>query len=150
MKLRAKTGSTRLSREKEREEARRLFRSQLSGSLRHVHSEHSVVLDGARVRVEFHNILASDGEGNTIGVLSSAEDVTERRRKEKTSKEVENRLQVSLDFMIEGYQIIDPDWRYVYLNESAARQGKKKREELRAHDDAGLPRHRPNRNVQPP
>ena len=116
---------------KEREEARRLFHSQLGGSLRHVHSEHSVVTRyGEELALNFHNVLASDGEGITIGVLSSAEDVTERRKREKISREVENRLQVSLDFMIEGCQIIDPDYRYVYVNEAAAQQGRKKKEEL--------------------
>ena len=32
--------------------------------------------------------------------------------------------------MIEGCQIIDYDWRYVYVNEAAARQGRKEKEEL--------------------
>ena len=45
----------------------------------------------------FHNVLVSDEKGNIIGLLSSADDVTERKRKEKSLKEVENRLQISLD-----------------------------------------------------
>ena len=45
-------------------------------------------------------------------------------------KDLENRLQVTLDHMIEGCQIIDYNWRYVYVNEAAARQGRKKKEEL--------------------
>jgi len=32
--------------------------------------------------------------------------------------------------MIEGCQIIDYDWRYAYINEAAAKQGRKKKEEL--------------------
>ncbi len=32
--------------------------------------------------------------------------------------------------MIEGCQIIDFDWRYLYVNEAAAKQGRKKKEEL--------------------
>jgi PAS domain S-box-containing protein len=117
--------------ETEREDARRLFHDMLAGSLRHVHTEHSLITRKGEERTfSFHNILVSDKKGKTIGVLSSADDVTERRRKEKASKEVENRLQVSLDCMIEGCQIIDYDWRYVYVNEAAARQGRKKKEEL--------------------
>ncbi len=32
--------------------------------------------------------------------------------------------------MIEGCQIIDFDWRYLYVNEAAAKQGRKKKQEL--------------------
>ena len=117
--------------ETEREMARRLFRDMLTGSLRHVHSEYSLITRKGEERTfNFHNILVSDKKGKTVGMLSSGDDVSERRRKETASKEVENRLQVSLDSMIEGCQIIDNDWRYVYVNEAAARQGRKKKEEL--------------------
>jgi PAS domain S-box-containing protein len=46
------------------------------------------------------------------------------------TKQVENRLQTSLDNIIEGYQIIDYDWRYAYINESAAKQGRRTKSEL--------------------
>jgi PAS domain S-box-containing protein len=114
-----------------REDARRLFHGVLSGPLRHVHSEHSVITKRGEERIfSFHNLLVSDKKGNTIGILSSGADVTELRRKEKALKEVENRLQISLDYMIEGCQIIDYDWRYVYVNEAVAKQGRKTKEEL--------------------
>ncbi len=117
--------------EAEREGARRLFHDMLTGSLRHMHSEYSLVTrQGEERTYNFHNILVSDEKGKTLGVISSGDDVTERKRKEKASKAVENRLQVSLDFMIEGCQIIDYDWRYLYVNEAAAKQGRKKKEEL--------------------
>ena len=32
--------------------------------------------------------------------------------------------------MIEGCQIIDFDWRYLYVNDAAAKQGRKKKQEL--------------------
>ncbi len=35
-----------------------------------------------------------------------------------------------LDRLLEGCQIIGPDWRYLYVNEAAARQGRRPREEL--------------------
>jgi len=114
-----------------REDARRFFHDMLSGALRHVHSDYSVVTKQGEKRIfSFHNILVSDEKGNIVGVLSSGDDVTKLRRKEKALKEVENRLQISLDSMIEGCQIIDYDWRYVYVNEAAAKQGRKTKEEL--------------------
>ncbi|MGA2681048.1 MAG: PAS domain S-box protein [Candidatus Bathyarchaeia archaeon] len=113
--------------EKEREDARRVFHDVLKGSLPHVHSKYSLITRQGKQRTfDFHNILVSDKYGKTVGVLSSGTDITEAA----LSKEVENRLQASLDVMIEGCQIIDYDWRYVYVNEAAARQGKKKKQEL--------------------
>lgn len=117
--------------EKEREKMRLLFRNMLTGSLRYVHSECSLVTrEGTERRFNFHNILVSDEKGQTVGVLSSGDEVTTWQAVEETSSQVENRLQSSLDFMVEGCQIISPDWRYVYVNEAAARQGRKRKEEL--------------------
>ena len=42
----------------------------------------------------------------------------------------EERLRSTLDSMIEGCQILGFDWTYLYINESAARWGRKSREEL--------------------
>ena len=35
-----------------------------------------------------------------------------------------------LDAILEGFQIVGPDWRYLHLNETAARHGRRPREEL--------------------
>lgn len=115
-------------------EAKRMFQDALSGNLRHLHLEYPLTTKQGEERTfNFHNLLASDEKGKTIGMLSSADDVTERKRMEKSLKEVENRLQISLDYMIEGCQIIDYDWRYVYVNEAAAKQGRKTKRELLGH-----------------
>ncbi len=115
----------------QRETVRRLFHEMLNGSLRHMHYKHSVIFKHETERTfDWHNIMASDQKGKTIGMLSSGADITERRAAEKTAKKLENRLQISLDNMIEGYQIIDYDYRYVYINESAAKQGRQSKEEL--------------------
>ena len=117
-----------------REEAKRFFHEMLSGTLRHIHSDYSVITKQGEERIfSFHNILVSDKKGNIIGTLSSGDDVTKLRRKEKVLKEAENRLQISLDFMIEGCQIIDYDWRYVYVNKAVVKQGHKTKEELLGH-----------------
>jgi PAS domain S-box-containing protein len=116
---------------KNRENIRRLFQDMLNGTLRHVHYEHAVITKTGEKRIfNFHNILVSDEKGNSIGTLSSGADVTERRQKEEALKEAENRLQVTLDYMLEGCQIIDYDWRYTYVNEAAAKQGRKTKKEL--------------------
>ncbi len=114
-----------------REEAKQLFHNALSGALRHLHFEHPLLTKRGEERTfNFHNLIVTDEKSSIIGLLSSADDVTERKRKEKSLREVENRLQISLDYMIEGCQIIDYDWRYVYVNEAVAKQGRKTKEEL--------------------
>ncbi len=36
-----------------------------------------------------------------------------------------------LDALQEGFQVVSPDWRYVYVNDTVCRQGRKTRDELR-------------------
>jgi len=43
---------------------------------------------------------------------------------------VEHRLRVSLDHLLEGVQIVDRDWRYVYLNATAAAHGQRSVEDI--------------------
>jgi PAS domain S-box-containing protein len=45
-------------------------------------------------------------------------------------KQAEERYRNTLDNMLEGCQIIGPDWRYIYVNEAVVRQGRMKPEEL--------------------
>ncbi|HTR80945.1 MAG TPA: PAS domain-containing protein [Bacteroidota bacterium] len=56
-----------------------------------------------------------------MGVLFS---VVQERLKRTAKQTNEERFRHTLDMMIEGCQIIDFEWRYVYVNEAAAQQGK--------------------------
>jgi diguanylate cyclase (GGDEF)-like protein/PAS domain S-box-containing protein len=67
--------------------------------------------------------------GHELCSLSILYDITERKRVEQESE----RLKTALDRMAEGAQIISFDWRYVYLNDSAALQGARPRHELIGH-----------------
>ncbi len=71
-----------------------------------------------------------DESGNTGGIIILAEDISERKRAEAAAFQSEMRYHRILDAMLEGCQIIDFDWRYVYVNEVVALQGKRKPEEL--------------------
>ena len=120
--------------EKARENARVFFHKMLRGTLRHVHSEYPIARkNGEMLVINWHNIIASDKTGKPIGTLSSGVDVTVQRQAEGAAIEIENRLQTTLDSMLEGCQIIDRDWRYAYINESAARQGRRTKKELIGH-----------------
>jgi PAS domain S-box-containing protein len=114
-----------------RENSRIVFHEVLKGSLSHLHYEHSIVTkEGEHRVINWHNVLVKDEMGRTIGILSSGADVTASRRAQASIMKKENWLQRTLDSMLEGCQIIDFDFRYIYLNDTAAKQARRKKEEL--------------------
>ena len=71
-----------------------------------------------------------DESGRVTGTVHVARDITELKKAERELRASENRLRTTLDNMLEGCQIIGPDWRYLYINEVAARQGKSTKQKL--------------------
>lgn len=67
-----------------------------------------------------------DGE---LCSLSTIYDITDRKRAEQESQ----RLNLVLDRMAEGAQMIGFDWRYLYLNDAAAIQGRRSKDALIGH-----------------
>jgi PAS domain S-box-containing protein len=60
-------------------------------------------------------------------------DISERHKMEQALRASEQLYHSTLDNMLEGAQIIDSEWRYVYLNDAAVRQGRETREDLIGH-----------------
>jgi PAS domain S-box-containing protein len=89
--------------------------------------------DGTRFDVEAHTVSMRDEAGRVTGFISVNRDITERKRAESAALESEARYHRVLDSMMEGCQIIDFDWRYAYINERAAEQGKRSTEEILHH-----------------
>jgi len=95
--------------------------------------------DGWRHRLKDGRLIPVEITSHTIEIdghesaLVIAQDVTERKRAEAAAFENEVRYHRVLDAMMEGCQIIDFNWRYVYVNEVLAEQGKRKPEELLHH-----------------
>ncbi|MCF8356451.1 MAG: PAS domain S-box protein [Melioribacteraceae bacterium] len=71
-----------------------------------------------------------DGAGNTIGIAIAFQDETEKRYNQKILAESEKRYRGTLDNMMEGCQIIDHEYRYVYLNDAAVKHSHMTRGEL--------------------
>ena len=86
--------------------------------------------DGTRLNIIATRSVLKDEAGGVIGVVVIAHDITDLRQSQKAVAESEGRLRSTMDNMLEGCQIIDPRWRYVYVNEAAAKQGKRTRDEL--------------------
>ena len=60
-------------------------------------------------------------------------DISERQKIEKALRDNEQLYRSTLDNMLEGAQIVDSEWRYVYLNDAAVRHGRNTRENLIGH-----------------
>jgi PAS domain S-box-containing protein len=57
-------------------------------------------------------------------------DIVERERLAATLRDSELRLRATLDSMLEGCQIVGFDWRYLYVNDAAAEQGRQPKQAL--------------------
>jgi PAS domain S-box-containing protein len=89
--------------------------------------------------------------GGSAGTLDLAQAITARKEVEHELRELnrtleervversealmasERRYHDTLDKMMEGVQLIDPEWRYVYVNEALVAQSSYRREELIGH-----------------
>lgn len=86
--------------------------------------------DGTRFDVEAHTVAVRDEEGRITGFITVNREITDRKRAEFAALESEARYHRVLDTMMEGCQIIDFNWRYAYINEVAASQGRRTPGEL--------------------
>ena len=78
--------------------------------------------------------LVRDAEGNPLHFISQIQDITERKRAEDELRESEGRFRGILDGMLEeACAIICFDWRYLYVNDALARQGRRTKEEHLGH-----------------
>ena len=105
-----------------------------------------VVKEGLVVGLANHTLLiAKDGtqrpiadsgapvyneQGDIVGVVLVFRDQTAERAAQKALQDSEERYRGILDNMMEGFQIIDQDWRYIYINDTAAAHGRQKKKEL--------------------
>ena len=68
--------------------------------------------------------------GNIVGVVMVFRDQTEEREQQKELIKKKERFHSTLDNMLEGCQILNRDWEYVYINRAAEIHNKRPKEEL--------------------
>lgn len=71
-----------------------------------------------------------DATGAVLFYEGTVEDITVRKKADADLRASEERFRRTLDMMMEGCQIIGPDWRYLYVNDAAGRHGRKSPEDL--------------------
>lgn len=78
----------------------------------------------------------TDHEGNRRSCVI-IRDLSERRRLMNVAREHETRFRSTLDSMLEGCQILDFDWRYIYINDAAEKHNRRPKTEMlgRKFDD---------------
>jgi PAS domain S-box-containing protein len=64
------------------------------------------------------------------GILLFSEMITERKNAEEELRQSEERFHSVLDNMLEGAQILNFDWRYLYLNPAAEKHNRRPSQEL--------------------
>jgi PAS domain S-box-containing protein len=87
--------------------------------------------NGRLIQVEFVSNVYLVGGKKVI--QCNIRDITERKQAEAAQGESEDRYRRTLESMMEGCQIIGYDWRYLFINDSAAGQGKLNKEEFLGH-----------------
>ncbi|MEJ2146051.1 MAG: PAS domain S-box protein [Acidobacteriota bacterium] len=80
--------------------------------------------DGSVIWVNVNMSVLRDEDGRPLRTMATIEDISDRRQTEQALRENEERFRSTLDNMLEGCQLISFDWRYLYINAAAARQGR--------------------------
>ena len=107
------------------------FRNPILRDLMHRKELYGLHKDGREIPLEIGlNPLMLD---DSISVIASINDITERIQNQEKLIKAENRYRTTLEHMTEGFQILGNDLRYIYVNRSATEHGRKSKEELLGH-----------------
>lgn len=102
----------------------------LAGEILKNDEDHWVREDGVEQWMRWAVHPWFDATGVIGGITVLAQDITERKRAEAELRASEIRYRHLLDNMSEGFQVLDRDLRYHYLNDAAIRHARRPRESL--------------------
>jgi len=104
-----------------RGEIREVFNKLMAGDIEPVEYYENPLLtkDGEERLVAFHNTVLRNPNSEIVGVLLSAEDITERKRAEEALRESEERYRVLFEQTLDGVVIIDENMKALLANKAA-------------------------------
>ncbi|MFO7803183.1 MAG: PAS domain S-box protein, partial [Desulfovermiculus sp.] len=114
-----------------------VFQRIMTGDLTSVeYFENSVVCrDGTQRLIGWHNAFMKDDEGRVVGILSSGEDITERKHAEEALRESEERFKRMVNEAPLGIAIVDSlNEKFYLVNPALARITGRSTEELERID----------------
>ncbi|EKQ51989.1 MAG: PAS domain S-box [Methanobacterium sp. Maddingley MBC34] len=100
-------------------------------------AEYRIIVDNEIRWIEAHGITTFVGNGDkkhAISLVGTVTDITQRKLMDEELRVSEEKYRNALDNMMEGCQIINYDWNYLYVNDAAAEHGRFKKEELLNHN----------------
>jgi PAS domain S-box-containing protein len=104
--------------ERDRKSVKAVFAELVAAEIEPVeHFENTVLTkSGMEKIIVWHNTIITDENGHIMGTLSSGEDITERKRAEKTLQESENRYRQVVEDATEIIYTVDEKGNFTYAN----------------------------------
>ena len=95
-------------------------------------ANHKVLIsrDGKEIPIDDSGAPIRGSDGVLAGAVLVFRDISERRTAEREAEESARRLSSVLENIGDGFAILDREWRYIFLNEQAARIRDRPRHEL--------------------
>ena len=90
----------------------------------------NITKSGEVILCEWNNSIQRDSEGNVIGVISIALDITERQRAEEQLRASEERYRTLLDSIEIGFYEVDLAGNFIFFNDTVCKALGYSREEL--------------------
>ncbi len=108
---------------KNQETARKRFRGILAGGVElHEYHENPVLTKNGEERlISWHSAILRDKTGRAVGIISSGEDITERRQNELAVRQSEERYRSLFENALEGIFQITPEGHFLSVNPAYAR-----------------------------
>jgi len=86
--------------------------------------------DGKEIDISLTVSPIQDATGRIIGASKIARDITERKRAQKALEEAHKKITNILESITDAFYALDPQWRYIYVNEKAVQYARKSKEAL--------------------
>jgi PAS domain S-box-containing protein len=106
------------------------FRQAMADNRIYLTEKRYVRSDGSTIWCRVNVAFLRNDSGQAVRTITIIEDINVRKLAERRLEETLGRYRHAFDNLVEGCQILDKEFRYVYLNITAARHGRKSADEL--------------------